>query len=161
MVGLAIRRFGLLGFVLTTLWTASPRAQALRRLTGNTQEQPATGLSMCGQAMPRLPSSIPQAIPPSPSGPVVYLISLCFEPESSQSRFPPEHYLGDIRLKPSRPSQGLWIPYDAAVEKVIFEDYQRIWNNNALDNLSIELRDYLFSNGVIGKVVTYNITERN
>jgi hypothetical protein len=27
--------------------------------------------------------------------------------------------------------------------------------------LSIEIRDFQFSNGVIGKLVTYNITERN
>jgi hypothetical protein len=51
--------------------------------------------------------------------------------------------------------------YDHAPWKVILEDCQRLWNNNALANLSIEIRDFLFSNGVIGKVVVYNITERN
>jgi hypothetical protein len=153
------RRIGLSCLAWTILWTTSPRAQALRTLTANAQEQPATGLSMCGQARPRLPSSIPQALPPS--GPVVYLLSLCFEPQGSQSRFPPEHYLRDIRLKPSRPSLAEWTPYDAAVENVILEDYQRIWKNNALANLSIDIRDFKFSNGVIGKLVIYNITERN
>jgi hypothetical protein len=100
-------------------------------------------------------------LPPSTSGPVVFLLSLCFEPQGAQSRFPPEHYTHDIHLNLSSPSQGRWIPYDAATEKVILEDYQRIWSNNALANLSIEVRDFLFSNGVIGKVVVYNITERN
>ena len=44
---------------------------------------------------------------------------------------------------------------------MILEDYQRLWNNNELANLSIDIRDFQFSNGVIGKLVAYNITERN
>ena len=157
------RRVGLWGLVLTILGTASLRAQVLRTLTANPQGQPATVLSMCGNQM-RLPSSVPgfpRALPSSASGPVVYLMGLCFEPQGYQSRFPPEHYTRDIHLPRSAPSRGLWIPYDAAVEKVILEDYQRLWNNNALANLSIEIRDFQFSNGVIGKLVAYNITERN
>jgi hypothetical protein len=57
--------------------------------------------------------------------------------------------------------RGLWTPCDAAAEKITFEDYQRLSNNNALATLSIEIRDFQSSNGVIGKLVTYNITERN
>jgi hypothetical protein len=64
-------------------------------------------------------------------------------------------------LKPSRPSQGLWTPYDSAAERVILEDFQRLWNRLPLAALSIEIRDFRFSNGVIGKLVTYNITERD
>jgi hypothetical protein len=64
-------------------------------------------------------------------------------------------------LKPSRPSQGFWTPYDSAAEQVILEDFQRLWNNLPLADLSIDIRDFQFSNGVIGKLVTYNITERN
>jgi hypothetical protein len=64
-------------------------------------------------------------------------------------------------LKPSRPSQGLWTPYDSAAEQVILEDFQRLWNHFPLADLSIDIRDFAFSNGVIGKLVTYNITERN
>ena len=48
-----------------------------------------------------------------------------------------------------------------AVDRAIFEDYQRLWNNNALADLSIDIRDFAFSNGVIGKLVTYDITERH
>jgi hypothetical protein len=33
-------------------------------------------------------------------------------------------------------------------------------NNNELANLSIEIRDFQFSNGVVGQLVSYNITER-
>ena len=155
---------GLLCLALTILGTSHLQAQVLRTLTANTQGQPpVTVLSPCGNEM-RLPSSIPgftQALPPSTSGPVVYVMSLCFEPKGYQSRFPPEHYVRDIHLPRSAPSRGLWIPYDATIEKVILEDYQRLWNNNDLANLSIDIRDFQFSNGVIGKLVSYNITERN
>jgi len=154
----------LLCLALTICGTAGLRAQVLRTLTANTQGQPETVLSACGNKM-RLPSSLPgfprAPLPPSASGPVVYIMALCFEPQGYQSRFPPEHYTRDIHLPRSAPSRGLWIPYDAAVEKVILEDYQRLWNSNELANLSIEIRDFQFSNGVIGKLVSYNITERN
>jgi hypothetical protein len=64
------------------------------------------------------------------------------------------------------PGNGVSLPVvvtevHPSVEKVILDDYQRLWNNNALANLSIEIRDFQFSNGVIGKLVSYNITERN
>ena len=63
-------------------------------------------------------------------------------------------------MRISRPPMGLWVPYDAETEKTIFDDYQRIWANNTLADLSIEVRDYSFANGAVGKVVIYNITER-
>jgi hypothetical protein len=158
------RLIGPLCLALTIIGTANLRAQVLRTLTANTQGQTtATLLSPCGNEM-LLPSSIPgfpQALPPSTSGPVVYVMSLCFEPQGYQSRFPPEHYVRDIHLPRSAPSRGLWIPYDATVEKVILEDYQRLWTNNDLVNLSIDIRDFVLSNGVVGKLVSYNITERN
>ena len=40
------------------------------------------------------------------------------------------------------------------------DDFTRLWNTNFLDNLSIETLDYTFSNGVIGKIVIYNMEER-
>ena len=72
----------------------------------------------------------------------------------------PPTYLYYIQLKASQPSQGIWVPYDEATEKVILEDFRRLWNTNFLDNLSIDVKDYTFSNGVIGKLVTYNLEER-
>jgi hypothetical protein len=150
------RHLGLLCLALTTLATAYPGAQALRTVTSSTQGQPVTALSICGAAILR-----PGALPPPTSGPVVYLISPCFERQGGRPRLQPETYLREIRLKPSRPSQGLWTPYDSAAEHVILEDFQRLWSNLPLADLSIEIRDFQFSNGVIGKLVTYHITERN
>lgn len=47
-------------------------------------------------------------------------------------------------------------PFDAAAERVILEDFQRLWKSGA--DLSVEVQDYLFSNGVVGKLVAYHIT---
>ena len=52
------------------------------------------------------------------------------------------------------------MPYDDATEKVILDDFKRLWGTNFLDNLSIDVRDYTFSNGVVGKIVVYNMEER-
>jgi len=46
-------------------------------------------------------------------------------------------------------------------ERQILDDFQRLRSNHALDSVSIEVRDYRFSNGVIGKLVTYHIKERS
>lgn len=151
-----LARSGLLILVLTVLDVAGPQAQGLRRLTASTQGQPPTATSICGQPVPP-----PSFLPPVVSGPVVYLIAPCFERQGGRPRLQPEAYLQDIHLSPSRPSQGVWTPYDATAEKMILEDFQRLWNNKSLADLSIDIRDYAFSNGVVGKVVVYNMTERD
>jgi hypothetical protein len=111
----------LLGLALSVLGTANPRTQALRTVTASAQSQPVAASSIYGVAAP-----LPRALPPSTSGPVVYLISPCFERQGGRSRLEPETYLREIHLKPSRPSQGLWTPYDSAAEQVILEDFQRL-----------------------------------
>ena len=72
----------------------------------------------------------------------------------------PETYLYYIQLKPSRPSQDVWV----AVERRDREDrprrLQAALGTNFLDNLSIEVTDYTFPNGTIGKLVAYNMEER-
>jgi hypothetical protein len=100
-------------------------------------------------------------LPPANVSPIVYMIAPCFERQRGAARVPPADYLRDIQLPPSRPSQGLWVPYNSAAERVIFDDFQRLWANHLLAELSVDIRDYRFSNGVIGKLVTYNITERD
>jgi outer membrane protein insertion porin family len=111
--------------------------------------------TICGQAV-----GAPLAQPPMGSGPVVYLIAPCWEAQGNQTVIEPATYLYYIQLKASQPSQGVWIPYDDTTEKTILDDFHRLWNTNFLDNLSIEVDDYKFSNGVIGRMVTYNMEER-
>ena len=102
----------------------------------------------------------PAAEPPAGSGPVVLFIAPCFEAQGNQSLIEPQTYLFYIQLKQSRPSEGVWIPFNDASEKTIEEDFHRLWGTNFLDNLFIDITDYKFPNGTIGKIVTYNMEER-
>jgi outer membrane protein insertion porin family len=111
--------------------------------------------TICGSPIPA-----PLALPPAGSGPVVYQIAPCFAAQGNLSLVDIQTYLYYIQLKPSRPSQGEWVPYDDAAEKVVLEDFKRLWATNFLDNLSIDVQDYTFSNGVVGKLVIYNLEER-
>src|SRR5947208_6870211 len=115
---------------------------------------PAT-ITVCGQQV-----APPRAAPPANSGPVVLFIAPCFEAQGGTSLIDYQTYLYYIQLKASQPSQGVWVPYTDAAEKTILEDFRRLWGTNFLDNLWIDVRDYTFSNGVVGKIVTYNMEER-
>jgi outer membrane protein insertion porin family len=122
-------------------------------------QQPATPPSstttICGQQVPA-----PRAQPPSDIGPVLYQLAPCFEAQGNISLVDIQTYLYYIQLKPSRPSESVWVPYNEDAEKIILDDFKRLWATNFLDNLSIEVQDYLFDNGVIGKLVVYNMEER-
>ncbi len=60
----------------------------------------------------------------------------------------------------SLPSTDHWVPYNDEIEKTIVGDFKRLWSTNFLDDLAADVRDVRFSNGVIGKVVVYNMEER-
>ena len=134
--------------------TDSPTAQQLRGLSGRGDAQ--TSTSLCGFSV-----DPPAALPPSTVGPVVYQLAPCFEHQGQRSRLPASVYMRDIELQPSRPSDGVWVPYDKGAERVILADFQRLWTNHVLADLSVEVLDYKFSNGVVGKLVAYHITEEN
>jgi hypothetical protein len=138
---------------LSILDVSSLHAQTLRTLTASDSTQVVESTTICRTEVPP-----PRVLPPPTSGPIVYLIAPCVE---GPSRVELLTYMSDIQLRPSQPTQGIWVPYDAAAERLIFEDFQRLRSNHALDDVSIEIRDYRFSNGVIGKLVTYNLKERN
>jgi outer membrane protein insertion porin family len=127
-------------------WAQPPAGQA------PAAELPA--VTVCGQ------QARPLAEPPAGSGPVVLYIAPCFEAQGNQSVIESQTYLYYIQLKASVPSQGQWVPYNDATEKMIQDDFHRLWNTNFLDNLFVEVTDYKFPNGTIGKVVTYNMEER-
>src|SRR3954471_14937973 len=111
--------------------------------------------TICGQTVPA-----PRALPPAGSGPVVYLLAPCFEAQGNTSLVDIQTYLYYIQLKASRPSEGVWVPYDQDTEQIMREDFKRLWATNFLDDLQIAVDDYTFSNGVVGKLVTYNMEER-
>ena len=122
----------------------------------DTQATPALApIPFCGQQV-----AAPRAQPPAGSAPVVLAFGPCFEAQGGTSVVESQTYLYYIHLKQSRPSEGVWVTYDETAEKTIGEDFHRLWDTNFLDNLWIEARDYTFPNGVVGKVVSYNMEER-
>ena len=116
---------------------------------------PATTPTICGVPVPP-----PANLPPAGSGPVIYLVAPCFQAQGNAYTVEPQTYLYYIQTRPSQPSQNIWVPYDEAAEEKLREDFTRLWATNFLTDLSIEVNDYVFSNGVIGKLVTFNLEER-
>ncbi len=84
-----------------------------------------------------------------------------FEPVN-ESLIEPQTYLYYIQSKDliSRPSAGVWRPYSEETERVLREDFKRLWATNFLDNLWIEVKDQPYSNGVMGKHVVFHMEER-
>src|SRR5437867_10786415 len=136
-------------FAASALSLAAPPAGAQRPAAQAPAALPP--VTVCGQ------QTRPLAEPPAGSAPVVLFIAPCFEAQSNASVIEPQTYLYYIQLKASVPSRGVWVPYDDTSEKMIVDDFHRLWNTNFLDNLWIETADYTFPNGAIGKIVTYNM----
>ena len=122
-----------------------------------------------GEAVIQLPASVcdlqvpaPSAQPPAGSGPLVYAMLLCFAAQGGGSVIDPATYQYYIELqnRVSLPSQGRWVPYTDEIEQVVLADFKRLWATNFLDDLSIDVRDVALGNGVIGKLVIYNMEER-
>ncbi len=102
----------------------------------------------------------PARLPPAGSPPVIYQIAPCFEKQGGISSVEAATYLYYIQTRPSLPSQNQWVPYDAAAEERLRADFRSLWATNFLDDLSIEVLDYQFSNGVVGKLIKYDLEER-
>ncbi len=120
--------------------------------------QPSADQSIaCGQPIPT-----PAKQPPAGHGPVVLNIVLCFQKQGGFSVIEAATYQYYIEMKSrvSAPSQDKWAPYDEAAETVIREDFKRLWATNFLDDLAIEVKDYVFPNGVVGKNIIYDMEER-
>lgn len=111
--------------------------------------------TLCGLPVPR-----PAQEPPAGSGPVSVAMVLCFAAQGGTSAIEPATYLYYIQYKPSEPSRGHWVPYDADTEKTLLDDFRRLWATTFLDNLAIEIVDYPFTNGTLGKVVVFHLEER-
>ena len=103
----------------------------------------------------------PANLPPAGSAPVFWLMAPCFEAQGGTPLIETQTYLYYIQAKDliSKPSENTWKPYDDAAEKIVLEDFKRLWGTHFLDNLWIDVRDYTFSNGVVGKIVVYNMEE--
>jgi outer membrane protein insertion porin family len=114
---------------------------------------------VCGQQVPK-----PARQPPAGMGPVVLNAVLCFRKQGGFSVIEAPTYQYYIELMSKRlvsaPSQDKWVPYDESIEQVLHEDFKRLWATSFLDDLAIEVQDYVFPNGVVGKNVIYDMEER-
>jgi outer membrane protein insertion porin family len=114
-----------------------------------------TAVTICGMTVPP-----PAAEPPAGSPPVVLAMLLCFDRQGGTSTIEPQTYLFYIQLKPSEPSRNNWVFYTDDTREMLVEDFRRLWATNFLDDLSIEVHDYAFTNGVVGKIVVFHMEER-
>jgi outer membrane protein insertion porin family len=111
---------------------------------------------VCGQQY------APAAQPPAGSAPVLLTLSPCFAAQGGTPLVDISTYVYYIQAaqQVSLPSQGKWVPYTSDTEQVMRDDFKRLMATNFLDNLSIETTDYAFPNGTIGKILLYNMEER-
>ena len=91
---------------------------------------------------------------------MVLAVLLCFEKQGGSSMIEPQTYLYHLQVRPSEPSRGKWVPYDESTEELLRTDFRRLWATAFLDDLSIEAHDYAFSNGTVGKILVFNMEER-
>src|SRR4029077_15319559 len=117
----------------------------------------ATSCTRCGLPIPE-----PANLPPAGSAPVVYQVVPCFQKQGGFPGVEANTYLHYMELSRnvSRPSEKRWVPYDEKIEQIAIADFKRLMATNFLDDLSIEAKDYRFSNGVIGKLIVYDMEER-
>ena len=101
----------------------------------------------------------PRRQPPAGSGAVVSQTEIRFHPVN-ESIIEAQTYLYYIQTPLSRPSEGVWVPYNETTEKTLLDDFKRLWATGFLDNLWIETVDDNFENGVPGKHVIYHMEER-
>ena len=155
----SVRLYFLLAALMLAVRPSTPAEAAQVSAPGGGQPpaEPPAAATICGQAVPP-----PANLPPAGSGPVLWVMAPCFEAQGNVSLVDLQTYLYYIQLKDklSRPSQNIWVPYDESIEQIIREDFQRLWATNFLDDIKIEYNDYTFSNGVVGRLVTYNLEER-
>jgi hypothetical protein len=113
-----------------------------------------TTVIVCGSSV-----AIPDVLPPTGSGPVVLMAAPC-QTQDDGGQFIPQVYRRHIQITASRPLDGVWVPFGENTMKEIEADYRRLWDTGRLSDLTFEIGDYTFPNGVVGKVVTYLLKEQ-
>ncbi|MPY86640.1 MAG: outer membrane protein assembly factor BamA [Luteitalea sp.] len=104
----------------------------------------------------------PANLPASGSPPVFWMVVPCFEEQGGHSLIDARTYVYYIQTldNVSRPSENRWTPWSEQIEQSLIGDFRRLWNTNFLDNLAVDVQDYEFSNGVVGKVALFRMEEK-
>ena len=124
------------------------------------QQRPAPP-SIFGSPQPP-PAARQPILPPRGSPPLLRNLELRFPAQGNVASVEYNTYLYYMELPGhvSLPSQGRWVPYTEEIERVVLDDFTRLWDTGFLDDLWIEVVDEPWPNGVIGKRVIFNMEER-
>ena len=119
-------------------------------------------LSVFVASSPGVAQPPPAALPPEDSPPVVRTLEFDFSAQNNESNVPYDTYFYHMRITDhvSAPSEGRWVPYTEETEQLLRDDFRRLWDTGFLDDLSIEVKDSPYANGVIGKHITFKFEER-
>ena len=132
-----------------------PRLRPRRRRRRPPAPAGAIKTTACGNAL-----AAPAALPPPGSPPFIWILEPCFQRQGGFSTVENETYMYYIKLRPSQPSQGVFVPLDEAAERTMLADFKALWATSFLEDLSIELEEYTFPNGAVGVIATYHMEER-
>ncbi len=123
-----------------------------------------TALAEAAQPVVECPPPRPLGqVQPPPDSPTLFTaIQLCFPTQVNVSRISGRTYLYYIQSDEliTRPVQERWRPFDETVEQVLREDSQRLMATGFLADLSIEIVDEPYANGVQGKRAVFRMAER-
>ena len=136
-------------------------AQAAPAAQGDALTLPAGVLTRtaCGNELTR---DFIQGTPPAGST-FLWIVDLCFPTQGDASSVEVETYQYYIKLfgYVSRPSQNVWNAWNESTEEVALADFNTLMRSTTfLDDLRVEVTDYTFPNGAIGKMVSYIGEER-
>ncbi len=106
----------------------------------------------------------PVALPP-PDSPTLLAfpsLELSFPSQGGVSSVAGETYLYYMQIDEmiSLPSQERWTPFDETIERVLLEDFRSLWGTGFLNDLTIEIIDAPYPNGVPAKRVVFLMEER-
>ena len=132
-------------------------------VTAQAQQQAPTAPSIFGGQTPT-PTPAPPAgpLPPEDSPVLLRNVALQFPTQGNVAGVDFETYLYYMQVTDlvSRPSQGLWMPYDQEAVDTILGDFDRLWDTGFVNDLWIEVIDQPYENGVPAKTVIFNVEER-
>ncbi len=151
------RLFAVLLVVLLAPLGASAQTAAQPQETGKPGAPLKLPATVCD-----LPVPAPAKPPPAGSPPLVNNILLCFARQGGAPVVEAQTYLFYLEIKNhlSRPLEDRWVPYTEETEQILLRDFKSLWATSFLDDLSIEVIDVDLGNGVIGKLVVFNMEER-
>ena len=146
----------------TTLLPATP-AQSQPTAPAAPEAPVAITRTACGSQL-----AAPLAEPPAGMA-FIWTWELCFpsqatpEAPNGLTNIEPETYLFYVKFDDlvSKPREGVWSPWNEQARNVAMADFKSLMQDTAfLDDLRIEVNDFTFPNGAVGKIVSYIGEER-